>query len=69
MPISLCHVGDRVIVKKIKGNDEVKAHLKGLGFVEGSEVVIMNKVDGNVIVQVKQSRIALDKTMASRILV
>lgn len=69
MPITLCHVGDRVTIKKIRGNDEVKAHLKGLGFVEGSEIVIINKVNSSVIVSVKASRIALDQSMASRILV
>lgn len=69
MPITLCHVGDCVTIKKIRGNDEVKAHLKGLGFVEGSEIVIINKVNNSVIVSVKASRIALDQSMASRILV
>lgn len=69
MLITLCHVGDRVTIKKIRGNDEVKAHLKGLGFVEGSEIVIINKVNNSVIVSVKASRIALDQSMASRILV
>ena len=47
----------------------MKAHLKGLGFVEGSEIVIINKVNNSVIVSVKASRIALDQSMASRILV
>lgn len=69
MPISFCNVGERVIVKKVKGNEKIKNHLKELGFVEGSEVTVMNKVNNSVIVQIKESRIALDEKMASHILV
>ena len=56
-------------IRRISGKDEVRLHLAELGFVVGSEVTVVNEIAGNLIVQVKQSRLALDKTMASRIMV
>ena len=61
--------GETVTIRRISGKDEVRLHLAELGFVVGSEVTVVNEIAGNLIVQVKQSRLALDKTMASRIMV
>ena len=56
-------------IKKITGKDEVRQHLAELGFVVDSEVTVVNEIAGNLILQVKESRIALDKTMANRIMI
>ena len=57
------------MIRKITGKDEVRQHLAELGFVVDSDVTVVSEIAGNLIVQVKDSRIALDKTMANRIMV
>lgn len=69
MPLTMAKAGDTVTIKKITGKDEVRLHLAELGFVVGSQVTVVNEIAGNLIVQVKESRLALDKTMANRIMV
>lgn len=69
MPLGMANVGDVNIIKKITGKDEVRQHLAELGFVVGAEVRIVSELGGNMILSIKDSRIALDKTMAVRIMV
>ena len=69
MPLPMTKAGEPVTFRWIICIDEVRLHLAELGFVVGSEVTVVNEIAGNLIVQVKQSRLALDKTMASRIMV
>ena len=69
MPLSFAKVGESNIIKKISGNDEVRRHLENLGFVVGSDVQIVNTLAGNVIVKVKDSRIAINEDMARRIMI
>ena len=69
MPLSVAGRGEQLTIRKITGKDEVRQHLAELGFVVGSTVTVVNEIAGNLILQVKQSRIALDKTMANRIMV
>lgn len=69
MPLGMANVGDVNIIKKIMGRDEIRQHLEELGFVVGGEVRVVNEIGGNMILSVKDSRIALDKTMAMRIMV
>ena len=69
MPLTMAKAGDTVTIQKITGQDEVRLHLAELGFVVGSQVTVVNEIAGNLIVQVKESRLALDKTMANRIMV
>ena len=69
MPLSMADVGDVNIIKKITGQDEVRRHLAELGFVVGAEVQLISQLGGNLILSVKDSRVALDKTMATRIMV
>ena len=69
MPLTMSKVGDTVTIQKITGKDEVRLHLAELGFVVGSQVTVVNEIAGNLIVQVKESRLALDKTMANRIMI
>ena len=61
--------GDVLTIRKITGTDKVRQHLAELGFVVDSEVRVISEFEGNLILQVKESRIALDKSMANRIMV
>lgn len=69
MPLTMAKAGETVTIKKITGKDEIRLHLAELGFVVGSEVTVVNEIAGNLILQVKERRIALDKTMANRIMI
>ena len=69
MPITMANAGDRVIIKEITGSDGIRQHLAELGFVVDSDVTVVSEIDGNLILQVKDSRIAIGKSMANRILV
>ena len=69
MPLTMAKVGDTITIRKVSGKDEVRQHLAELGFVVDSDVTVVSEMGGNIIVQVKDSRIALDKTMANRIMV
>lgn len=69
IPLTLAEVGEENIIKKIGGKQEVKAHLENLGFVVGGPVTIINIIGGNVIVNVRESRIAIGKEMAQKIMV
>ena len=69
MPLTLANVGEENIIIRIGGNPEVKKHLENLGFVAGSEVTVMNVIGGNVIVKVKEARVAISREMAQKIMV
>ena len=69
MPLTMAKSGETVTIRKISGKDEVRQHLAELGFVVDSNVTVVSEIAGNLIVQVKDSRIALDKGMANRIMV
>ena len=69
MPLTMLTNGQESTVKRITGKDEVRAFLKSLGFVEGGTVSVVNEIDGNLIVNVKDTRIALSTSMACRIMV
>ena len=69
MPLTMAKAGETVTIKKITGKDEVRLHLGELGFVVGETITVVNEISGNLILQVKEARIALDKTMAMRIMV
>lgn len=69
MPLSMLPPGEEGTIRKITGKDEVRAHLAQLGFVVDAVVRVVSSLGGNLILQVKDSRVALDKTMASRILI
>ncbi len=68
MPLSMAKPGETVVIRKITGRDDVRQHLAELGFVVESKVTVVNEVAGNMILQVKDSRVALDKSMANRIM-
>lgn len=69
MPLVFSNIGEENIIKKIGGSPEVKKHLENLGFVVGGNVKIINTVGGNLIVNVKESRIAISREMAQKIMV
>ena len=69
MPLWMANVGDTNIIRKITGKDEVRQHLAELGFVVGEQITVVSEIGGNMILSVKDSRIALDKTMAMQIMV
>ena len=69
MPLVMAEVGETNTIKKISGRDEVRRHLAELGFVVGEEVHLVSRLGGNLILSVKDSRVALDKSMALRIMI
>ena len=69
MPLTMAKTGDTVTIRKINGKDETRQHLASMGFVERGLVTVVNEIAGNLILQVKESRIALDKSMANRIMI
>ena len=68
-PLMLAGIGEENTIKKIGGSPEIKKHLEDLGFVVGGSVTVVNALGGNVIVNVKESRVAISEEMARRIMV
>ena len=69
MPLSLADIGEENTVKRIGGSPEVKKHLENLGFVVGGNVTVVTSLGGNVIVNVKEARLAISEEMARKIMV
>lgn len=69
IPLTLADAGEENIIKRIGGKPEVKKHLENLGFVVGGSVRIINRLGGNVIVNVKETRVAVSEEMAQKIMV
>lgn len=69
MPLALVDPGEKNIIRKIGGSPEIKKHLENLGFVVGGDVTVVNSLGGNVIVNVKESRVAISEEMARKIIV
>ena len=69
MPLSIASIGEQFLIKKINGKEDVRRFLENLGFVAGAQVSVISEIAGNVIVQVKDSRVAISKEMAQKIIV
>ena len=69
MPLTREKPGETVTIRKITGKDEVRQHLAELGFVVDGSVTVVSEIAGNLILQVKESRIALDRTLANRVMI
>lgn len=69
MPLTMAPVGQASKIKRVGGNDETKRFLANLGFVVGSEVTVISAIGGNVIVNIKDSRVAINQDMARHIMV
>ena len=68
IPLTMAKAGETVTIQRITGKDDIRQHLAELGFVVGTEVTVVSQIAGNLIVQVKDSRVALDQSMAGRIM-
>lgn len=68
MPLSFMKVGQNAKVIKVRGNDEIHHHLENMGFVSGTPVRIINDLAGNLIVEIKGTQVALDKSAAAKII-
>lgn len=69
VPLSMFRSGETVRIRKITGKDDIRQHLAEMGFVVDSDITVVTENSGNLILQVKESRVALDKTLANRILI
>jgi ferrous iron transport protein A len=69
IPLSFANIDEENVIRKISGNPETKKHLEALGFVPGGNVTIVSAIGGNLIVNVKESRIAISREMAGKIMV
>ena len=69
MPLTMAKTGENVVIRRITGKDEVRQHLAELGFVVDETVTVVTELGGNLILRVKDSRVALDKSMAMRIMI
>ena len=69
MPLMLADVGEENIIRRIGGSQEMKKHLEDMGFVVGGTVSIVSEINGNLIVNVKDTRVAVSREMAGRIMV
>ncbi len=69
MPLVLAKAGEENIILRVGGSPEMKKHLEDLGFVAGGAVTVMNTIGGNLIVKIKESRVAISREMAGKIMV
>lgn len=69
MPLTMADIGQSVTIRKVTGKDETRRHLAELGFVVDETVTVVTSLGGNLILQVKDSRVALDRGMANRIMI
>ena len=69
MPLTMLNIGETAEIKRIGGNEETRRFLNNLGFVVGTEVSVVSAIGGNVIVNIKDSRVAINEDMAKRIMV
>lgn len=69
MPLSMLNIGEKKQIIKVKGKDETRKFLKNLGFTEGAEISVVSKLSGNMIINIRDTRVAIDSFMANRIMV
>lgn len=69
MPLTLANIGEENIIKRISGLPAIKKHLENLGFVAGGSVIVINTIGGNLIVNVKEARVAISREMAQKIMI
>lgn len=69
MPLTMANTGEENMIKKVGGNPETRKFLESLGFVAGGSVIVVNQIAGNLIVNVKEARVAVSKEMAMKIMI
>ena len=69
MPLALANIGEEYMIRRVSGNPEVKKHLEDLGFTAGGSITEVSALGGNIIVKVKESRVAISEEMARKIMI
>ena len=69
MPLILADTGEEAVIQRVGGSPEMKKHLEDMGFVAGGTVTVLNTIGGNLIVKIKESRVAISKEMAGKIMI
>ncbi len=69
MPLVLANIGEEYMIRRVSGNPEVKKHLEDLGFTAGGSITVVSALGGNIIVRVKESRVAISEEMARKIMI
>ena len=69
MPLALANIGEEYMIRRVSGNPEVKKHLEDLGFTAGGSITVVSALGGNIIVKVKEARVAISEEMARKIMV
>ena len=69
MPLALAKIGEEYMIRRVSGNPEVKKHLEDLGFTAGGSITVVSALGGNIIVKVKESRVAISEEMARKIMI
>ncbi len=69
MPLTLANIGEENIILKVGGNAEIKKHLEDMGFVCGGSATVISAIGGNIIVKIKESRVAINEEMARKIMI
>ena len=69
MPLVLADMGEEAVIKRVGGSPEMKKHLEDMGFVAGGVVTVLNTIGGNLIVKIEESRVAISKEMAGKIMI
>ena len=69
IPLVLADTGEEAVIKRVGGSPEMKKHLEDMGFVAGGTVTVLNTIGGNLIVKIKESRVAISKEMAGKIMI
>ena len=69
MPLALANIGEEYMIRRVSGNPEVKKHLEDLGFTDGGSITVVSALGGNIIVKVKESRVAISEEMARKIMI
>lgn len=69
MPLTMANTGEKNVIKKVGGKEDTKRFLENLGFVAGAAVTVVSAIQGNVIVNIKDSRVAINQDMAKKIMI
>ena len=69
MPLALANIGEEYMIRRVSGNPEVKKHLEDLGVTAGGAITVVSALGGNIIVKVKESRVAISEEMARKIMI
>lgn len=69
MPLALANIGEEYMIRRVSGNPVVKKHLEDLGFTAGGSITVVSALGGNIIVKVKESRVAISEEMARKIMI